>query len=293
MSARDTNPAYGSRSVKRSRRTRAEIEALREAIVQTLETDRPMTVRQLYYRLVSAGAIDKTEAEYRGVVRLTGLMRREGAIPYGWIADATRWQRKPTTHSSLKRALQITAETYRRSIWANQSAYVEIWLEKEALAGVLWPVTSEWDVPLMVCRGYPSLSFLHTAAETIRAWNRPTFLYYLGDRDPSGLDIPRTVEREIRGFAPKVDLTFDRIAVTEEQIEALGLPTRPTKKTDTRSKNFIGGSVEVDAIPPAMLREIVDDAITDHIDERSYESLMAVEEAERETLSSLIAEGGW
>ncbi|MGE5756176.1 MAG: hypothetical protein ACM35G_10755, partial [Planctomycetaceae bacterium] len=129
-----------------------------------------MTIRQLFYRLVSLGTIAKTEAEYKAtVVRLMGEMRRAGDVPFGWIADNTRWMRKPATHSSLNGFLRRSAETYRRAIWDNQDAYVEVWLEKDALAGVLIDVTAPWDVPLMVTRGYASLSYLHGAAEIIQA----------------------------------------------------------------------------------------------------------------------------
>jgi hypothetical protein len=252
-----------------------------------------MTVRQLFYRLVSLGTIAKTEAEYKGTIgRLTVEMRRAGELPYGWIADNTRWMRKPSSHSSLDEALRRTAETYRRAVWDDQDACVEVWLEKDALSGVLYQVTAPWDVPLMVTRGFPSLSFLHSAADSIRAENKPAFLYYLGDHDPSGLDITRVVEKGIREFAPEADIRFERVAVTPAQIIGLALPTRPTKTTDTRSKNFLGESVEVDAIKPATLRRLVEDCITQHVDSDAHERLMKVEAAERETLMS-IAEGGW
>jgi hypothetical protein len=102
--------------------------------------------------------------------------------------------------------------------------------------------------------------------------------------DPSGLDITRAVEDGIREFAPGADITFERAAVTEDQIITMGLPTRPTKTSDSRSKNFVGESVEVDAIPPGKLRRLAEDCITQHIDDEAHERLMEVEEAERETL---------
>jgi hypothetical protein len=168
--------------------------------------------------------------------------------------------------------------------------YVEIWLEKEALAGVLYEETQKWDVPLMVTRGYPSLSYLHSAAITIAAQEeqgKTTHLYYFGDYDPSGLDIPRKVEHDLREFAPDADLEFERVAVTLEQIEEFKLQTRPTKRTDSRARNFTGESVEVDAIPPASLREMVSDCITQHVDESAYQVLLQAERSEREVLMSL------
>jgi hypothetical protein len=258
-----------------------------------IEADHPMTVRQVFYRMVSAGAIDKTETEYKStIVRLLGDMRRAGELPYGWIADNTRWMRKPVSHSSAEAALRRTADTYRRALWDDQDTYVEIWLEKDALSGVLFDVTAAWDVPLMVTRGYPSLTFLHEAAEAIDTVGKPTHIYYFGDHDPSGVHIPKKVEQDLRGFAPDVDLTFERVAVTPEQIEVLDLPTRPTKASDTRSKNFEGESVEVDAIPPNTLRGIVAGCIEYHVDDHALAVTEAAEESERELLAA-IANQSW
>jgi hypothetical protein len=204
------------------------------------------------------------------------------------IADNTRWQRKPTTHSSLADALHRTQGAYRRSLWDNQDVHVEVWLEKDALAGVLYQVTGEWDVPLMVTRGYPSLSHLYDTATSIRAEGKPARLYTFGDYDPSGLDIPRNVELRLREFAPEVDIGFERVAVTAEQIVSMGLQTRPTKKTDSRSRGFAGESVEVDAIPPRQLRDLVSHCIPRHIDNARLRLMMEAEQAERGTLAQII-----
>jgi hypothetical protein len=182
----------------------------------------------------------------------------------------------------------LTAQTYRRALWDSQKVYVEIWLEKEALAGVLYGVTAEYDVPLMVTRGYPSLSYLYSAADQMSEEDRPCYVYYFGDHDPSGLDISRKVEQDLRGFAPDVDLYFERVAVTPEQIEEWELPSRPTKKTDTRAKHFTGDSVEVDAIPPAQLRQLARDCIERHIDKRLLKRTQTVEAAERDTLETIV-----
>ena len=137
--------------------------------------------------------------------------------------------------------------------------------------------------------GYPSLTFLHQAAEVLAAQAKPAVIYYLGDHDPSGLDIPRVIERELRAMAPLVPLSFTRLAVTVAQIETYGLPTRPTKATDSRAKGFAGESVEVDAIPAPELRRLVSTAIESHVDRDALARLLLVEEAERDTLASLAA----
>ncbi len=285
--------SYRARPTKPKRRSKAEIATIRDGLFKLLYHESPMTVRQVFYRAVSSGLIGKTEADYKQTIgRLLVEMRRDGTIPFEWLADNTRWMRKPTSYSSQERMLQITAQTYRRAIWNDQHDYVEVWLEKEALAGVVVDVTAEWDVPLMVTRGYPSLSYIHAAAQAISAQGKPAYLYYFGDHDPSGVDIPRAVNQGIRELAPDAEIHFERVAVLPSQIEEFGLLTRPTKMTDSRSKGFVGESVEVDAIPPASLRELVRDCIERHVDRDVLERTRNVEHYERETLLRLAANFG-
>jgi hypothetical protein len=273
-----------------NRRTKGEISSLCDGLYQIVERNQPCTVRQVFYLAVSAGLIEKTEAAYKGIVgRLLVKMRREGRMPYRWIADNTRWQRKPQTYPSLESALEETARFYRRDFWARAPAYVEIWCEKDAISGSIIPVTREWDVPLMVSRGFSSLSYLWEAAQTIKSVEKPAHLYYLGDHDPSGVHIDRSIERELRGFAPDAEIHFQRLAVLPSQIRKYKLPTRPTKKSDSRSRSFKGQSVEVDAIPPDTLKGLVRDAILQHVDQEELGRLKVVEEAEKDITKKVAA----
>jgi hypothetical protein len=261
---------------------------LRVQLFGIVQTGHPMTVRQVFYQAVNHGLIRKTETEYkRTIVRLLAEMRRDGELPFGWIADNTRWMRKPRTHASLDGFLTSAAQHYRRALWDDQDDYVEIWLEKDALSGVVYNVTAPWDVPLMVTRGYPSITYLHDAAESIEAEDKPAYLYYFGDYDPSGVDIPRKVEADLATFAPGAEIHFEVVAVTPWQINVWSLPTRPTKQTDTRSKGFAGDSVEVDAIPPDTLRQLVSECITGHIDQNVLDLTKRIEASERDILTNL------
>jgi hypothetical protein len=282
--------SYRSRPItRRKRRSAAEISGLKQAIYALLEEDHPQTVRQVFYRLTSAGQIEKSEDDYKNVVgRLLVKMRLAGEVPFDWIADNTRWMRKPKTFSSMEQALANTAQAYRRSLWDDQSLYVEVWTEKDALAGVLLEETARWDVPLMVSRGFASVSYLYEAAEVINQTRKPAFLYYFGDHDPSGIHIDRAIERRLREFASDAEIHFERVAVRPEQIAEWHLLTRPTKKSDSRSKGFSGGSVEVDAIPAVKLRELVSDCITRHMDQGVLRRTERIEQLERETLANLV-----
>lgn len=271
--------------------------AVRLAIRDVLSQERPMTVRQVFYQLVGRGVVDKTETEYsRTVGRLLAEMRRSGEIPFDWLADGTRWQRLAPTFDSVTDALTATARSYRRNLWRDLNHYVEVWCEKEALAGVLVEVTGEYDVPLMVTRGYPSMSYVYSAAQAMAAQvehDRIVTVYYLGDHDPSGRDIRRTVERDLRDLIrQRVNdgtswFHFESLAVEDWQVEHYGLPTRPTKGSDPRAKGFHGASVELDAIPAAELRRIVRKAIDSHVPDGALDAIRLAEESEREILSRI------
>ena len=248
-----------------------------------------MTVRQVFYQATVRGLVEKAETGYSKVQTDLTIMRRAGELPYHWLADNTRWQRKPRTFNGVEEALKATAALYRKNLWANADAYVEIWIEKDALAGVLYPVTSMNDVPLMVARGYASLSFLCGAAEAINELDVPAYIYHLGDFDPSGVNAGEKIEETLRELAPDADIYFERLAVTAEQIAEWNLPTRPTKASDTRAKNFGSAiSVELDAIEPNQLRALVQEAIERHLPPEQFEILKAAEESERNIITRLV-----
>src|SRR6266508_1702064 len=170
---------YEASHIKRRRSTKVEVELRRSRLYRIVEEIQPATVRQVFYQASVHGIVEKTEAGYTKVQTDLVLMRRAGELPYDWLADNTRWQRKPNTFDSVEDALRETARFYRKALWKDIDAYVEIWLEKDALSGVIYPVTSMYDVPLMVARGYASLSFLYNAAEYINSLDVPAYIYHL------------------------------------------------------------------------------------------------------------------
>jgi hypothetical protein len=214
-----------------------------------------------------------------------------GELPFDWVVDESRRVRVTQTFDDLADAVAHTAKFYRRSALAQSSDYLEIWCEKDALAGALWDVTSDYDVPLMISRGMPSLTFLHgSAQEILRADERgkQTYIYQFGDHDPSGVLIPQTIERRLHEMCERLDCAapiVERAALTEEQIEEFELPTRPTKQNgNTHARGFVGDSVELDALPPRELRAMVAAVIEQHISPAETAVLRAAEESERELL---------
>jgi hypothetical protein len=287
-----TAATYDACPTKRSRRTKAKITGIRDAIYEVIEADPPMTVRQVFYQLVTRGVIEKTELAYQGtVIRLMTDMRLDGSLPYSWVVDESRRVRITETYDSIQDALEQTAKFYRRSALAQASDYLEIWCEKDALQGVLWDVTSDYDVPLMVSRGMPSLTFLHASAQAIRnapEHDKPTYIYQFGDHDPTGTLIPKTIERRLSEMCERLNCpppSVRRAALTEAQIKRYRLPTRPTKRNgNPHAAGFIGRSVELDALPPRVLRDLARKVIERHISPAQTMILRAAEDSERELL---------
>ncbi|WP_333894515.1 hypothetical protein [Mycolicibacterium gadium] len=267
------------------------MDGIDQAIYEIAEMEEPVTVRGLFYRVMSRGLVPKSEQGYSVIQRRALKMRRAGELPYGWITDGSRLRLKPRTFSNAQAALENTAQMYRRDLWINQGRHVEVWTEKDAIRGVVSPVTARYDVPLMISRGFSSETFLYETAEDINDEGNPAVIYQLGDHDPSGVAAWDDIRRKLREFVDDdIDLTFERIAVTPEQITELDLPTRPTKQSDTRAKKFIGDSVEVDAIPSSTLRDLVRDSIEKWID-RGLLSITKVAERSERTILARIAEG--
>jgi hypothetical protein len=285
---------YSPSAIKRRGRpkgaTQAAIEARRSALIEIVEAQAPMTVRQVFYRATVGGLVEKSEAGYAAVQDDLAKLRRRGDVSYFDIADNTRFQRRPKTYASVEEALKNTARFYRKSLWSEANAYVEIWLEKDALSGVIYPVTSEYDVPLMVARGYASLSFLHGAADAISDLDVPAYIYHLGDYDPSGVNAGEKIEETLRDLASDAEIHFERLGVTPSQIGALDLPTRPTKKSDSRHKGFGDISVELDAMAPETLRGLVRAAIEEHLPRDRFEILKVAEQSERDIISRLVGQ---
>ncbi len=277
---------YGSNTV-RTRRTLNELAELDDAIVASVLVEHPVSLRGVYYRVVSVGVIDKTEAGYRAVGRRLLALRRNGRIPYAYITDGTRLMRKPTSFNDIEDCLWETARTYRRRLWADQGVQVIVLSEKDAISGVVYPITAAWDVELGIVRGYASETFAYSVAESVSASAVPTVIYQLGDHDPSGVDAWRSFVSRVQQFAPDAEVTFERLAVTPEQIETYSLPTRPTKQSDTRAAGFEGGSVEVDALPASVLREVVEAAIKRHVDPVAMNVTDVAEASEREMLYAI------
>jgi len=254
------------------------------SVLRDPSEEMPMTIRHLFYALVSRKVIAKTEKEYQVLCQRLSTWRKAGLIPYNVFADGTRVHLSdPSISSSLDEALRNTASVYRKNYWIEQPLYVEVWLEKDAISGVLYHEAAKLGVPVFVCRGFASLSALHQCAQEFREQERRgkrCLVLYFGDHDPSGVAIDKNARESMRDLFG-VNVEFRRVAVTPQQIDEHDLPTRPPKATDSRGKGWVGECVEVDAFSSKQLRKLCREAIKELIDPKAWESMRIAEEEER------------
>ena len=238
-------------------RTESQVTEARSAILELLGKENPMTVRQTFYALLGLATdvydrreharttiICKDERDYKGfVMRLLGEMREDGSLPWEYISDESRWMRKPESYPDLHGALTSLKDDLILDKWHRQDVRVEVWCEKNALSGILYPVTKKFDVPFMVGAGFSSKTFLHDAAMAAVQTGKHTYIGYVGDHDPSGDHIVKRMERDLNRYAKDaVEFHIVKLAVSPEQIIEFKLPTRPTKtKGNAHAKQWNGG----------------------------------------------------
>ena len=167
---------YQASPIKRRRATKDDMSTRRRRLVEIVEEDHPMTVRQVYYQAEVHGIVGKTDADYDKIQATLTELRRSEQIPYEWIIDEGRFARRPYTVEGIVQALNETRRQHRKDPWQTIPEYVQIWVEKNALIGVLQPVTEEYDVSLMSAVGYSSISFLHETAQRLNELNHPIYI---------------------------------------------------------------------------------------------------------------------
>jgi hypothetical protein len=281
---------------QRHRLTKAEQARLDAALYAIAEELHPITVRGVFYQaeVRIPDIVAKSEKGYGIVQRRLVTLRRAEVIPYEWITDGTRGRRGYTRYDSLEDFLVESASLFWRNYWATADVHVEVWLEKDALAGVIFPVVvEEWGLDLMVNRGFASITYLYEAGRFLSHLGKASHIIVLSDFDPSGKCAARKVEEGLREFAPDVEIYVHELAVTLAQIRRWKLPTRPTKiKDNTHYAGFAEAygegtrSVELDAIRPDRLRRLVGDAIAGLADPAEVARIRNEERLGKETLRS-------
>ena len=265
---------------------------IRNAVEELREYgDGMITVRGLHYRLVSRG-MTNSQKHYKRVVAAMTSARWDNVVGFDQFADKERDTHGSTDYeqttvdgkvSSSQYAIKRYFKNYHKNRWENQPKYVEVWIEKKALQAVFEGPCDKHDVLLAPCKGYPSLTFLKEAYDRFtEAENEgldPVILYF-GDYDPSGEDIPRSVQDNLARMG--VDVKVERCALLAHQVEAWNLPPAPAKATDSRTLNAsMDVQIELDAVEPRQLRQLCEDAILSQFDQDIYEELLETETEEK------------
>lgn len=257
--------------------------------------DFALTLRQIYYQLVARQIIPNEQRYYKKLSRLCVTGRDEGILPEEGFADRLRAVDKLGSWVDLNEFMQTVKRSYRKDKWQNQDNYIEIWTEKDALRSVLTEITYKYDVALMVTRGQLSRTEVYRTTGRYKAQgDKECHLYYCGDFDPSGLSIYDSIKKRIMDFG--VFINFERIALTQEQIEKYQLPSDPAKQSDPNYNKFVDlwGSdmvVELDSLPPDILRKIIEDCILQNIDEGHLVWALRKEKSEKARLNKFIEKG--
>lgn len=259
-----------------------------------------LSLRQLYYQLVSRNIIENTERSYKNVGNLVSDARLAGRIDWDMIKDRGREMVSNPHWQDPANFIEVVAPQYRFDLWADQPSYVEVMVEKQALEGVLEPVCRSLDVPFTANKGYSSSSAMYEASKRFlkRAEEgKELFVIYLGDHDPSGIDMSRDVGERLNhfvntsmGFSENEGdlLTVKRVALNMEQVRVLRPPENPAKITDSRAAGYISrfgrSSWELDAIEPRQLAALVRDAVTDIMDAALFKKNVKKQEKGRAEL---------
>lgn len=264
-----------------------------DAVLAEYREHLPLTIRQIFYRLVGGHGYDKTELAYGRLQELLNRARRAGLVAFEDIRDDGVTAEIPLAFTSreafIATARRLAAD-YRMDRQSGQAQYIELWVEAGGMVPMLAEVVGEYGVPTYSCGGFDSLTAKHDAAERIAGREVPTLVLHVGDHDPSGLAMFNAIAEDVEAMAAYDggEVTFNRIAVTVEQIRRHNLPTAPAKDTDKRSAWVGGGTVQAEALPPDVLTAEVRQAVTSLIDFDALAEVRQLEIAEGQRVSADI-----
>jgi hypothetical protein len=249
-----------------------------------------LTLRQLYYQLVTKNIITNEEKSYKALSSLISDARLGGLVDWEAIEDRVRQPKLQSEFNNLSDLIEAAVQSYRLPRWEGQYYYAELWVEKDALAGVLSPLAREFHVTLMVNRGYSSQSAMYESARRFLDHGGQPILFYLGDHDPSGEDMVRDIRERLVMFGVE-GIEVNKIALTMDQIKKYNPPPNPAKISDPRATAYIAkhgnSSWEVDALPPTTLNSLIRKSFRDIIDQDKMDSIISTEQTDIDKLRSL------
>ena len=251
-----------------------------------------ITVRQMFYQLVTRGMMNNTYKDYKKTGEILKDGRLFGEIDWDLIVDRGRQPIEPPEYESISDVIRAAKNSYRNDRWKRQEYYVEVLVEKDALAGILEPIVSEYHVRLLADKGYPSISSMHDLANRIRKQVRrgkKCVILYMGDHDPSGLDMVTNIPKQMENL--KVIVAVKHIALTKDQVQKYNLLPQYAKKGDSRHPNYKEKhgqySWELDALDTGVLRDILRTNIKKYLDEDLYRQAIEMENEDKDKLERI------
>ena len=254
-----------------------------------------LTLRQLYYQFVSRDLIPNKQSEYKRLGEIVNDARLAGLLDWNWLEDRTRNLRTEPSWNDPNSIIHAAANSYHLNRWKDQPYYPEVWIEKDALIGVIEPICSALDVPYFSCRGFGSQSEMWRAAQrhinaryqrTPQREFRQPIIFHLGDHDPSGIDMSRDIEARLLLFEAPTEVR--RIALNMNQVEQYAPPPNPAKTTDSRYEGYLSRygeeSWELDALNPDVIAALIRSHVEPLIVQDRWEAVAAREAREREAL---------
>ena len=269
---------------KLQKATLATIATANEIIEEYAAQGYDLTLRQLYYQMVARGYIENSERSYKNFGNTIADGRLTGLIDWDRIVDRTRNLRENSHFDSPAEIMQAVVASYQNDKWERQPYRVEVWVEKDALIGVLDGVCRDLDVPYFSCRGYTSQSEMWAAGRRLIHWRdrgQTPVILHLGDHDPSGIDMTRDIIDRLTLFSGDIEL--ERLALNWDQVEQYNPPPNPTKLTDARAEGYVARfgleSWELDALDPATISTLIEDAVGRFRDEDLWNEAVEEEQA--------------
>lgn len=251
-----------------------------------------LTLRQLYYQFVSRDLIENKQSEYKRLGSVINDARLAGMIDWDAIEDRTRNVRTVSTWDDPAEIVEAVARQYKEDVWDSQDYRPEIWIEKDALLGVIEPACNRYRVPYFACRGYTSQSEQYRAGkrfEDVAERGQTPIVFHLGDHDPSGIDMTRDNSSRLEMFAGQ-GVEVQRLALNMDQIRHYRPPPNPAKETDSRADSYIqihgNQSWELDALDPTVIDALIADNLDDLIDRERWDAAMAREQQRRDVLAA-------
>lgn len=270
-----------------------------QIIKEYAEQGYTLTLRQIHYQFVSRDLYENTQANYKRLGNILDAARKAGLVDWDAIEDRTRLLRRIPVWEGPEKALERIRNQFKLDPWDEQPTLrrIEVWVEKDAAVGIVQPTCDALRLPYFSCRGYSSSSGLYEAGKRLQAYRNAgyeTVVLYLGDHDPSGVQMTEVSEERVKMYA-RHDVDFRRISLTLDQIGQFKPPPNFVKETDSRTKWYVDkfkteDCWELDALRPSVVDQIIRDEIEPMIDREAWDKTLATEEEHRAVLSEIISD---